>query len=486
MKLHDLTIDQAHRGLAAGEFSAVDLTTDCLERIRRTDGEIHAFLTVDEEGALAYAAAADKKIATGEATPLTGIPVAIKDVISTAGLRTTAASKMLEHFVPAYDATVVARLKHAGAVVIGKTNLDEFAHGASTEYSAFGVTKNPWDTSRVAGGSSGGSAAAVAAGQVLAALGSDTGGSIRHPAAFCGVVGLKPTYGRVSRYGLLSMTSSTDVIGSLTKTVADAAVVLGSMAGHDNADATSARQPLADYAAAAGQTDLTGVRIGLPKEFFSGELSVPIREQLEVAVAKLEELGGRLVKVSLPHALLSLPTYYVLTPSEVSANLARYDGLRFGYHTATARTIFEQYAHNRGESLGSETKRRIMTGTYALSVGHGGAHYRLAEQVRTIIRHEAAAVLEKVDVFVGPTTAGTAFTIGARQNDPVAMYLEDFFLAFANIAGLPAMSVPCGFIDHLPVGLQLIGKWFDEATLFTIGGAYQQVTDWHESRAVTD
>ncbi len=481
MKLCHLNISQASQGLRAKEFSSVELTKSCLEHISQTDPDIHAFLTVADKSALAQAEAADDMLAQGRADVLTGIPMAIKDVISTAGIKTTAASKMLENFVATYDATAVTRLVERGAVIIGKTNLDEFAHGASTEYSAFGLTKNPWDTSRVAGGSSGGSAAAVAAHQALAALGTDTGGSIRHPAAFCGCVGLKPTYGRVSRSGLLSMTSSTDVIGPLTKTVVEAAYVLSAIAGPDAADATSSKMPVADYLAAVDRPNIQDLKIGVPRQFIEGGLNEEIRRLIADSLTALEKLGAQIVPIDLPHALLAVPAYYVITPSEVSANLSRYDSIRFG-HRLAHDNLEDRYSQSRGAGFGPEVKRRIMIGTYALSAGYYDAYYLTAQKVREVIKREVAEIFKKVDVIASPTAPDVAFKIGQKSDDPVAMYLEDIYLSLASMTGLPALSLPCGFSQNLPVGLQLIGKWFDEATILSAGAAYQTVTAWHESK----
>lgn len=487
MPLDTLTIHQAHEGLRTKQFSAVELTDEVLQRIAAVDGGdhgVHAFLSVDRERARTEAAAVDARIAAGEELePLAGIPLAVKDVIAVAGEPLTAASRMLEHYRSPYSATVFERLQAAGMVYVGKTNLDEFAHGASTENSAFGVTRNPWDLSRVAGGSSGGSAAAVAAGECLAALGTDTGGSVRHPAAFCGVVGLKPTYGRASRYGLIAMTSSTDVPGVLTRTVADAALLLQAFAGRDPRDATTSSQPVADYVQALDQ-DVRGLTVGLPKEFFGDGLQPEVAAAVQAVIDALAAHGIRTVSVSLPHSQRSIAAYYVITPSEISANLSRFDGIRYGHAATTVGTLLERYQHSRGEGFGAEPKRRIMLGTYALSAGYYDAYYLQAQKVRTVIRQEAAAVLEQCDVLLTPTAPHPAFPIGAHQGDPLGMYLEDVYMSLASIAGLPALSVPCGFVEGLPVGFQLIGRPFAEDTILRLGHAYQQLTDWHTAQPV--
>jgi len=479
MQLHQLTIAQAADTLRRKECSAVDLTEACLARIDSLDSSLHAFLEVTRPTALQQAAVVDTARQRGDQlSPLAGVPFGIKDIIATTEGHTTAASKMLEHFRSSFDATVIARLKAAGAVIIGKTNLDEFAHGASTENSAFRPTHNPWDTERVPGGSSGGSAAAVAVGECLGSLGTDTGGSIRHPAGFCGVVGLKPSYGRVSRYGLLSMTSSTDCPGPITRTAEDAALVLQAIAGCDSHDATTVDQPVVDYAAALSQS-VTGLRIGLPKEFFGAGLQPGVETAVRAALAELEKAGAELVEVSLPHAPDSIAVYYIITPSEISANLARYDGIRFGHVSSAAKTLIEAYQRNRGEGFGPEAKRRIMLGTYALSSGYYDAYYKQAQAVRTVIAREVQSVFEQVDVIATPTVPHTAFKLGEQVADPLKMYLEDIYMGVASIVGLPALSAPCGFADGLPVGLQLIGKPLAEHTILALAHQYQQLTDWH-------
>ncbi|MBI4281413.1 Asp-tRNA(Asn)/Glu-tRNA(Gln) amidotransferase subunit GatA [Candidatus Uhrbacteria bacterium] len=490
MNLNQLTLTEASEGLAQKKFSSEELTRDCLSAIEKQDKKLHAFLTVGAEGALAAAKDVDshrKKHA--DLHPLAGIPLAVKDIIATKGMRTTAASKILEGYVPPYDATVVTRLKQRGMVILGKTNLDEFAHGASTENSAFSPTKNPWDTTRVPGGSSGGSTAAVAASECIAALGSDTGGSIRQPAAFCNVVGLKPTYGSVSRHGLLSMTSSTDVIGPITKTVADAALLFDAIAGHDPYDATSsAIKPLASFGG-----DVTGLTVGIPKEYFGDGIENDVCVAVDAAIQQLRSLGARIVECSLPHTASAIPVYYIITPSEVSANLARYDGIRYGYSVESPKSIKskvknleEVYAMSRAGGFGDEAKRRIMLGTYALSAGYYDAFYVKALQVRTLIREDFDEVFKTVDIILTPTSPHVAFKIGEKTNDPLQLYLEDIFVTAVSLAGLPAISVPCGFSQQgkkkLPIGMQIIGKYNAEATILRAAYAYEQATPWHKER----
>lgn len=479
MNLNQLTIKEAHDGLVKKQFSSVELLQSCLDRIIAIDDEkVKAFLSVTEDLARSQAAAADQKIAAGEEIgALCGIPLAIKDNMMIAGEKTTAASKILENYVASYDATVVKKLKDAGAVLLGKTNLDEFAHGASTENSAFGTSHNPWDLERVPGGSSGGSAAAVAADECLGALGSDTGGSIRQPASFCNVVGLKPAYGRVSRYGLLSMTSSTDVIGPLTKNVEDAGLILKIIAGQDRLDSTTIDYPVPDYQAEM-KKDITGLKIGIPKEFFGAGLDEEVEEAVRQAITVLEDAGAEIVEVSLPHSQYSIAVYYVITPSELSANLARYDGIRFGHHSQAAKNLFEIYAKSRGEGFGPEAKRRIMLGTYALSAGYYDAYYLQAQKVRTVIKKETDKVLADVDLLLTPTSPHPAFKIGEKVDDPLKMYLEDVYMGLASILGLPAISLPCGFSQGLPVGLQLIGK----KHLLRAAWHYEQATTWHQQK----
>jgi len=469
MKLNELTIKEARQKLDNQEITAVALTQACLDEIKEVDPKLHACLFVNEKDALAEAKAADKRLQAGETGDLLGIPYLCKDIIMTKSWPTTAASKILENYIAPYDATVIKKLRAAGAVLLGKTNLDEFAHGASTENSAFGPTKNPHDETRVPGGSSGGSAAAVAANLCLFALGSDTGGSIRQPASFCGIVGLKPSYGRVSRFGLLSMTSSTDVIGPLTKTAFDAALVLKVIAGQDDHDATSAPEAVEHYdQVITDRKDLSGLKIGLPQEYFSKDLDAKVKEKVMVVAEKLVQAGAKLIDISLPYTKYGIPVYYIITPSEVSSNLARFDGVGWGLSHSQTKDLQEFYRTNRGAGFGPEAKRRIMLGTYALSAGYYDAYYKKAQQVRTLIREEFNKAFRRVDLILTPTSPHVAFKIGQQANDPLAMYLEDVFVTGACLAGLPAMSLPAGLIDNLPIGAQLIGPRLAEKTLFQV------------------
>ncbi|MDD4900841.1 MAG: Asp-tRNA(Asn)/Glu-tRNA(Gln) amidotransferase subunit GatA [Patescibacteria group bacterium] len=490
--LNQLTIKQASQLLAKKEITSVALTEACLKRIKEIDGKIKACLTVCEKEALAEAKKADERRAAGESGDLLGIPYFAKDNILTRGIKTTAASKILANYIAPYDATIIKKLKQAGAVLLGKTNLDEFAHGSSTENSAFGPTHNPWDLTRVPGGSSGGSAAAVASDMCLFALGTDTCGSIRYPAGFCGIVGLKPTYGRSSRFGLIAMTSSTDVPGPLAKTVEDAAIVLSVIAGVDENDATTVNQPHPNPLLSKERVNLKSMTIGLPKEYFTAGTDQGVTQAIEQAVATLKKLGVKFKSVSLPHTKYAIPVYYIITPSEISSNLARFDGIKYGLSaapslTSPARTSRERgndlmsvYTRSRGKGFGPEAKRRIMLGTYALSAGYYDAYYLQAQKVRTQIKQEMDKVLQEVDCLLTPTAPHVAFKIGAPQSaDPLKMYLEDIFMAGASLSGLPAMSIPCGFDNGLPVGMQLIGRRFDEAMLFRVGWAYEATTRWH-------
>jgi aspartyl-tRNA(Asn)/glutamyl-tRNA(Gln) amidotransferase subunit A len=483
MKLNQLTIEEAHIGLVKKEFSALELLQSCLDKIIAIDeSKIRAFLTITEDLATKAAHEADRKIRSGkEIGMLTGIPLAIKDNLTIQGERTTAASKILENYIAPYDATVVRKLKEAGAVIIGKTNLDEFGHGASTENSSFFPTHNPWDLSRVPGGSSGGSAAAVVADECLAAIGTDTGGSIRYPSGFSGVCGLKPTYGRVSRYGLLSMTSSTDTVGPLAKNVEDVALILKEIAGVDPLDSTTVDEPLEDYPQEI-KKDINGLRIGIPKEFFGQGLESEVEEKVKKAVDILTGAGAEVREVSLPHSKSAISVYYIITPSEISANLARYDGIRFGHHSKKADNLFEVYTKSRGEGFGAEAKRRIMLGTYALSAGYYDAYYLQAQKVRSVIIKEVTKVFQEVDILLTPTAPHTAFKIGEKIDDPLKMYLEDIYMSLASIVGLPAMSVPCGLVNGLPVGMQLVGKHFAERDILRVAYSYQQLTDWHKQK----
>jgi aspartyl-tRNA(Asn)/glutamyl-tRNA(Gln) amidotransferase subunit A len=477
-----LTIHEANKLLKSKQLSSVELTKAYLERIHQIEPKVHALVTVTEKLALEQARKADELLASGNATPLTGIPALIKDVICTKGVRTTCSSKMLENFVPPYDATVVEKLNEAGAVIIGKSNMDEFAMGSSTENSALFITHNPWDLTRVPGGSSGGSAAAVAAGETVYALGSDTGGSIRQPAGFCSVTGLKPTYGRVSRYGLVAFASSLDQIGPLTQDVTDCALVMNAIAVYDPRDSTSVPHPTPDYTRCL-TADLKDLRIGVPKEYFVEGMQAEVASAIRAAISKLEELGARADwEVSLPHTRHALAVYYVIAPSEASANLARYDGVKYGFSYPRAENMWEAMEKTRQYGFGPEVKRRIMLGTYALSAGYYDAYYLKAQKVRTIIRREFDQAFEKFDALVTPTSPTVPFRIGEKVDDPVQMYLSDVCTLPINIAGLPAISIPAGFANGLPIGMQIIGQPFSEETLLRIAYAYEQATDWHKRR----
>lgn len=478
-ELYELTVAAARRALDAGELSSLELTDALLSRIEAVEPRVQAYLSVTAEAARAAARAADEG-RTGNDGPLHGIPLAIKDVICTAGVPTSAGSRILEGFVPPYDATVVERLQAAGAISLGKLNCDEFAMGSSTENSAFQATRNPWDLSRVPGGSSGGSAAAVAAGLAPATLGTDTGGSIRQPAALCGISGLKPTYGRVSRYGLIAFGSSLDQIGPLAWTVADLALVLQVIAGHDPRDGTSANEPVPDYSAALSG-DVRGLRIGVPREYFVEGMEPGVAAATRAAIEVLRDQGAELVDVSLPHTKYALPTYYIIAPAEASANLARFDGVRYGPREE-GRGMWDEIELTRGRRFGAEVRRRIMLGTYALSAGYYDAYYKRAQQVRTLIKRDFDQVFTQVDLLAAPTSPLVAFPLGQKLDDPLAMYLSDVCTLPINLAGVPGLVVPAGFSDGLPVGLQLIGRPFDEATLLRAGDAYQRATDWHTRR----
>jgi aspartyl-tRNA(Asn)/glutamyl-tRNA(Gln) amidotransferase subunit A len=476
--LHEQTVAGLAAGLRRREYSATELARALLGRITATQPLLNAFISVEEEPALAAAAEADRRLAAGDAPPLTGVPIAHKDIFCAAGSRTTCGSKMLSNFVSPYDATVVERLRTAGLVCLGKSNMDEFAMGSSNETSHFGPVKNPWDLARVPGGSSGGSAAAVAARLVPAATATDTGGSIRQPAALCGVTGIKPTYGRVSRYGMIAFASSLDQAGVIARTAEDAALLLGAMAGFDPRDSTSVDRPVPDYVAGLAQP-LAGLRIGLLKEFFDEGLDPAINACLQEALALLRKAGATTVEVSLPNLPLSVPTYYVVAPAECSSNLARFDGVRFGHRCENPRDLKDLYERSRGEGFGPEVKRRIMTGTYVLSAGYYDAYYLKAQRVRQLITDDFNRAFAGVDVLIGPTTPTVAFELGAKTSDPVTMYLNDIYTIGANLAGLPAMSIPCGFVQGLPVGLQLVGPHFSEEKLLNVAHRYQLETDWH-------
>ena len=476
--LHEMSVTELAAALRTREVSSVELTEAFLARIALHQGELNAFISVTAEGALAQAAAADKRLRTDGAPPLTGVPIAHKDIFCTRDVKTTCGSRMLANFVSPYDATVVERLRAAGVVMLGKTNMDEFAMGSSNETSFFGPVRNPWDSSRVPGGSSGGSAAAVAARLAPAATATDTGGSIRQPAALCGVTGIKPTYGRVSRYGMIAFASSLDQGGLITISAEDASLLLGAMAGFDERDSTSVELPVPDYAAALEQP-LKGLKIGLLKEFFDEGLDGAIKQHVLAALEVLSAQGAVLKEVSLPSLPLSVPTYYVVATAECSSNLARFDGVRYGYRCENPRDLLDLYQRSRGEGFGAEVKRRIMTGTYVLSAGYYDAFYLKAQRVRQLISNDFERAFHEVDVLIGPTTPTTAFELGAKSGDPVTMYLNDIYTIGANLAGLPAMSVPCGLAQDLPVGMQIIGPHFTEERLLNVAHRYQRETDWH-------
>ena len=477
-ELHHTGLAGLAAGLRARRFSSVELTEAFLKRIERAQGALNAFISVTRESALAEAAAADRALAAGSGGALAGVPIAHKDLFCTQGVRTTCGSRMLDNFVSPYDATVVAKLKRAGAVMLGKTNMDEFAMGSSNETSYYGPVRNPWDPRLVPGGSSGGSAAAVAARLVPGATATDTGGSIRQPAALCGVTGLKPTYGRVSRYGMVAFASSLDQGGVLTASAADAALMLREMAGFDANDSTSVEREVPDYVAAL-EAPLAGLKVGLLKEFFDKGLEPENEQRIREALRVFESLGARLTEVSLPNLPLSVPVYYVVAPAECSSNLARFDGVRYGHRCEQPRDLLDLYRRSRGEGFGAEVKRRIMTGTYVLSAGYYDAYYLKAQRVRQLISADFTRAFAGVDVVMGPTTPTPAFPIGAKTSDPITMYLNDIYTIGANLAGLPGVSIPCGFVGALPVGLQIVGPHFSEARLLTAAHAYQRATDWH-------
>nr|WP_216674061.1 Asp-tRNA(Asn)/Glu-tRNA(Gln) amidotransferase subunit GatA [Saccharibacillus endophyticus] len=480
--MFDLGLREIQSRLQAGELSVTELVKDSLQKVGERDEKVKAFLTVDEEGALASAAKLDRKLAAGEKRGLLfGLPAGIKDNIVTEGLRTTCASQFLRNFDPVYDATVVKKLRAEDSVTIGKLNMDEFAMGGSNENSSFYPVRNPWNLDRVPGGSSGGSAAAVAAGEVYFTLGSDTGGSIRQPASYCGVVGLKPTYGLVSRFGLVAFASSLDQIGPVTRTVEDSAYVLQAIAGHDDRDSTSANVDVPDYASAL-TGDIKGLRIAVPKEYMGEGVDPQVKESVLAAIKQLEALGATWEEVSLPHTEYALAAYYLLSSSEASSNLARFDGVRYGVRAENPHNLLDLYLKSRSEGFGDEVKRRIMLGTYALSSGYYDAYYLKAQKVRTLIKQDFDQVFEKFDVIVGPTAPTTAFAIGSQTDDPLTMYLNDILTIPVSLAGVPAISIPCGFVDEMPVGLQIIGKPFDEQTVLRVSHAFEQNTDHHKRR----
>ena len=482
-ELHNLTIAEQLVGLAKKEFSSVELTQHYLDRIEKLDSRYNSYITVTKEAALAAASAADAARAKNNAGALAGIPIAHKDIFCTNGVRTSCASKMLDNFIPPYDATVVSKLAHAGVVCLGKTNMDEFAMGSSNETSYYGAVKNPWSSACVPGGSSGGSAAAIAAHLCSAATGTDTGGSIRQPAALCGLTGLKPTYGRVSRYGMIAFASSLDQGGPMTRSAHDAALLLNAMAGFDERDSTSAQRAVPDYTATLNDK-LNGLRIGLPKEYFGAGLAPAIEQAVHAAIKEFEKLGAIVKEISLPNTELAVPCYYVIAPAEASANLSRFDGVRYGYRCDNPQDLFDLYTRTRAEGFGEEVKRRIFVGAYVLSAGYYDAYYRKAQQVRRLIKNDFVAAFNEVDVIAGPTTPNPAFCVG-EISDPVTMYLEDIYTIAVNLAGLPALSIPAGFTndkatgDNKPIGLQLIGNYFAEDKLLNAAHQFQQATDWH-------
>ncbi|MGD6777638.1 Asp-tRNA(Asn)/Glu-tRNA(Gln) amidotransferase subunit GatA [Sutcliffiella horikoshii] len=482
MSLFDKKLSELHSLLHKKEISVSDLVDTSYKRINEVDDKVQAFLTLDEENARKYAKVLDQALGLEKDHGLLfGLPIGVKDNIVTKGIRTTAASKILGDFNPIYNATVVEKLNQAESVTIGKINMDEFAMGSSNENSAFAATKNPWDLERVPGGSSGGSAAAVAAGEVFFSLGSDTGGSIRQPAAFCGVVGLKPTYGRVSRYGLIAFASSLDQIGPITRTVEDNAYLLQAISGLDPMDSTSANADVPDFLSSL-TGDIKGLKIGVPKEYLAEGVSEEVRQSVKDALKVLEGLGATWEEVSLPHSQYALATYYLLSSSEASANLARFDGVRYGYRTDNAKNLIDMYKQTRSEGFGPEVKRRIMLGTYALSAGHYDAYYVKAQKVRTLIKQDFEDVFEKYDVIIGPTTPTPAFKVGENTKDPLTMYANDILTIPVNLAGVPGISVPAGFVDGLPVGLQIIGNHFDESTIYRVAHAFEQATEHHKKK----
>ncbi len=475
------TVAELSRSLARGEFSSTELTRDYLSRIKQFNGVYNAYITVTEELALAQAAAADQRRARGEHGPLTGIPIAHKDIFCMQDVRTTCASKMLANFISPYNATVVERLNAAGTVTLGKTNMDEFAMGSSNETSFFGAVRNPWDPERVPGGSSGGSAAAVAADLCAIATGTDTGGSIRQPAAFCGVTGFKPSYGRISRWGMIAFASSLDQAGPISKSAEDAALMMNAIAGPDIKDSTCIEMTAPDYMATLNDS-LQGLRIGVPRQHLAEGLGAEVESALQAALKVFESLGATIKEVDLPNSHLSVSAYYVIAPAEASANLSRFDGVRYGYRCADPVNLDDMYKRSRSEGFGSEVKRRIMIGTYALSAGFYDAYYIKAQQIRRLIKQDFDNAFKDVDVILGPTTPHTAFKLGEKNSDPVTMYLEDIYTIAVNLAGLPGMSIPAGLHKGLPIGIQLVGKDFDEARLLNVAHQYQQNTDWHLQR----
>ena len=476
---HTKTLAELSSMLAAGDVTSVELTRAFLDRIKQYDGDLNSFITVTEEQALARAQQADEQRKAGKATALTGIPMAHKDIFCTLDVRTSCGSRMLDNFESPYNATVVEKLEAAGMIMLGKTNMDEFAMGSSNETSYYGAVKNPWNTRAVPGGSSGGSAASVAARLTPAATGTDTGGSIRQPASLCGITGLKPTYGRVSRYGMIAFASSLDQAGPMAQSAEDCALLLNGMAGFDPRDSTSLEKDVPDYSASLDQ-DISGLRIGLPREYFDEGLDPGVAEAVDKAIQQYRSMGAEVIDISLPNTHLAVPVYYVVAPAECSSNLSRFDGVRFGYRCDNPENLEDLYKRSRGEGFGVEVKRRIMVGTYALSAGYYDAYYLKAQQIRRLISDDFVRAFEQVDVIMGPSSPTTAFNIGEKTDDPVAMYLSDIYTIAVNLAGLPGMSVPAGFSQDMPVGLQIIGNYFDEGRLLNVAHKYQQVTDWHK------
>lgn len=477
--MHTKSLSELSASLHNGEISSVELTQHYLDRINTHNAELNAFITVSEDHALQQARLADQRLQQKTAGKLTGIPLAHKDIFCTKGIRTSCASKMLDSFISPYDATVVEKINNAGMVTLGKTNMDEFAMGSSNETSFYGNVKNPWDNNKVPGGSSGGSAAAVAANLAPIATGTDTGGSIRQPASLCNLTGLKPTYGRISRYGMIAFASSLDQAGPMAKSAEDAALLLNEMAGFDQRDSTSVDREVPDYTASLNDS-LNGLKIGLPKEYFGEGLDADVAKTVEEAIKSYESLGATIKEITLPNTHLAVPTYYVVAPAECSSNLSRMDGVRFGHRCDDPKDLLDLYQRSRGEGFGDEVKRRIMTGTYALSAGYYDAYYLKAQQCRRLISDDFQQAFNDVDVIMGPTAPTTAFNLGDKTDDPVSMYLADIYTISTNLAGLPGMSIPAGFVDGLPVGLQLIGNYFDESRLLNLAHQYQQQTDWHK------
>ncbi len=481
--MHDMTVSALSSALAAGEFSSVELTQHLIDRVKTMDGDYNAFLTLCEEHALQQASNADKARAAGQVHPLCGIPVAHKDIFCTNGIRTSCGSKMLDNFVPPYNATMIDKFDSAGAVMLGKTNMDEFAMGASNETSFYGPVRNPWNTGCVPGGSSGGSAAAVAARLAPAATGTDTGGSIRQPAALCGISGMKPTYGRVSRYGMIAFASSLDQAGPMARSVEDLALLLELMSGHDPRDSTSIDADVPKYSASLNNS-IEGLRIGVPKEYFSEGLNPGTAACVEQAINEYQKLGANISELSLPHSPLSVPAYYVVAPAEASTNLSRFDGVRYGHRCDNPTDLNDMYTRTRSEGFGDEVKRRILVGTYSLSAGYYDAYYRKAQKIRRLIQQDFVEAFKSVDLLIGPTSPSPAFPLGAKTSDPVAMYLEDIYTIAANLAGLPALSMPAGLVDDKPVGVQLIGNYLCEAQLLNAAHQFQCATDWHQQQPV--